>query len=444
MTLLERMLTALTRVPGFRHPSTKASGPEPLPVAANAPGLTIQAGWLIDGSGGSLRRNVRIETRNGLLQTLEGQMRPDAEALSSRAQPDLDFSGCTLLPGLIDSHVHLTMTGSVDATFRAHLRDAPFEVVRQTILGNLREHLRCGVIAVRDGGGARANALRFSKSGPGRAQPVRVLAAGRAWHRPGRYGRLIGRSPASGLDLAQAIRLDGEPADHVKIVNSGLNSLTEYGRQTAAQFDAAEMSAAVRAAAERGLSVMVHANGEAPVRVAVTAGCGSVEHGFFMGRDNLNRLADTGVVWVPTAVTMQAYARCYQQGGRNPDAARRTLDHQLEQLALARRLGVRVALGTDSGSPGVHHGWSVVAEMKLLLQAGFTLEEAIRCASGNAGLLMGPGPGLLQQGSPATFIVVDGPPSRLPEELNRIRAVFINGVRQFEAGPCSTTGLPRG
>ena len=85
------------------------------------------------------------------------------------------------------------------------------------------------------------------------------------------------------------------------------------------------MSAAVQAAASRGLSVMVHANGEAPVRIAAMAGCRSVEHGFFMGSENLSRMADRGVTWVPTAVTMQAYAEHYRQSrkksGRFPQDA---------------------------------------------------------------------------------------------------------------------------
>lgn len=436
MSLLDRILAGMLKIKGLRRLPTEPALPEPLPsaAAADARSWTIHAGWLIDGSGDPVRRGVRIKVGNGFIQAIEDREVQSCDSPTFGAKPDLDLSGCTLVPGLTDSHVHLTMTGAVDETLRLRLRDAPFEVVRQMILENLREHLRTGVIAVRDGGGARGNALRFSKSGTGRGQPVRVLAAGRAWHRTGRYGRLIGRPPASGLDLAQSIRLDGEPADHIKIVNSGLNSLTEYGRQTAPQFDLAELSAAVRAAAGRGLSVMVHANGEAPVRIAIKAGCRSVEHGFFMGKDNLTRMADTGVIWVPTAVTMAAYARYCKQSGRNPDVARRTLDHHLEQLALARGLGVKVALGTDSGSPGVHHGAAVIEEVKLLMRAGFTLEEAIGCASGNAGMLVGRRLGRLQQGNPATFIVVDGEPSRLPGELRRIRAVFIDGIRQFEAG----------
>ena len=141
------------------------------------------------------------------------------------------------------------------------------------------------------GAAMRGYALRCARGYHG---PVCVRAAGRAWHREGRYGRLIGRPPAEGLSVAEAIRQDGERGDHLKIVNSGLNSLTEYGRTTAPQFDLAEMSAAVKAAAERGLSVMVHANGEEPVRIAVMSGCRSVEHGFFMGRENLARMAEQG------------------------------------------------------------------------------------------------------------------------------------------------------
>ena len=436
MNLLDRITACLLKIGKFRGRPAESTGltPLPAPAATEGRGMMIQAGWLIDGSGGAARRNVRLEIRNGRIQAIEDGVTQASGAHASRPKPDIDLSGCTVIPGLIDSHVHLTMTGDVDDVLRARLREAPFEVVRRMIQENLREHLRRGVIAVRDGGGCRGNTLRFSNSHHERGQPVRVLAAGRAWHRSGRYGRLIGRPPDRCLALAEAIRQDGESADHIKIVNSGLNSLTAYGSQTSPQFDLDEMSAAVQAAAERGLPVMVHANGEAPVRIAVMSGCRSVEHGFFMGCENLARMADMGVSWVPTAVTMQAYAKFYRQVGKNPDVALRTLDHQLEQLAAARRLGVNVALGTDSGSPGVHHGAAVIEELNLLMQAGFTLEEAVRCASHNAAQLVGGTSGLLEKGSPATFIAVNAAPSGLPNELKRIRSVFIDGVKQLEAG----------
>jgi imidazolonepropionase-like amidohydrolase len=429
MNLLAWILNRFTPRPSVAPPAPGPQEQRFIRVFGGDGGsLTIRAGWLIDGRGGPVKRNVRIAAKDGIITGLwDGPAEPEG----SEPEAIPDFSGCTVIPGLVDSHVHLTMSGSADEEFRKALRVASYGSIRRLIGGHLQDQLQHGVIAVRDGGGARGYALRCARGYPG---PVWVRAAGRAWHREGRYGRLIGRAPGKGLGLVEAIRQDGEPADHLKIVNSGLNSLTEYRKQTAPQFDLAEMSAAVKAAAERGLSVMVHANGADPVRIAVAAGGRSIEHGFFMGKDNLARLADTGATWVPTVVTMSAYARMFEQTGRNPDVARRTLDHQLEQLALARRLGVTVALGTDSGSPGVDHGAAVIEEMKLLMQAGYCLPEAIQSATVNGARLVGGEFGLIERGRPATFVIVEGRPSTLPEGLKKVRAVFIAGIKQFEAG----------
>ena len=87
----------------------------------------------------------------------------------------------------------------------------------------------------------------------------------------------------------------------MKIVNSGLNSLKVFGKQTPPQFGAEEMRAAVKTAKSFGLKTMVHANGKLPVKIAVDAGCDSIEHAFFMGAESLYRIAERGAIWVPTA-----------------------------------------------------------------------------------------------------------------------------------------------
>jgi imidazolonepropionase-like amidohydrolase len=120
--------------------------------------------------------------------------------------------------------------------------------------------------------------------------------------------------------------------------------------------------------------------------------------------------------------------------GLDPDVARRALDHQLEQLARARRSGVAVALGTDAGSPGVHHGKGTAAELRLLIRAGFSIEEAIRCAAANGFALIGAPQGVLAPGRPATFVVVPGEPSGLPENLLNVHAVYIDGRCAFPLG----------
>jgi imidazolonepropionase-like amidohydrolase len=236
----------------------------------------------------------------------------------------------------------------------------------------------------------------------------KIKSAGRAWHRSGRYGNLIGRALESTIPLGRAISSENDKIDHVKIVNSGLNSLIEFGQETLPQFNGDELEAAVSAAEHRGLKTMVHANGLKPVQIAVSAGCHSVEHGFFMGTDNLSLMADKAVFWVPTAVTMQAYGRYLNQ--------------------IARQLEVPIALGTDAGSPAVDHGIAVVEEMEILMKAGFSIEEVVRCATFNgAQLLEIKDLGLLVPGMPATYIAVKGDPAGLPDSLKRIQGVWVKG-----------------
>jgi len=387
--------------------------------------LIILADWLIDGCGGRPQREVFLEVGNGLIRrigSLTGGGPPPDSSL-------VDLSGHTLIPGLVDSHAHLCLSGDPDPVARAAQLSAGYAEARGAIAQHLSCHRRFGIVTVRDGGDHYGHTYRFKRSAGGGAQPVRLAAAGRAWHRQGRYGKLIGRCPEHGATLAKSISASPEVADHVKIVNSGLNSLKVYGRETAAQFSLAELRSAVDAAAARGLKTMVHANGPEPVSAALAAGCHSIEHGFFMGRDNLRRLTDRQAVWVPTAVTMQAYARLCPSEGVDVDVVRRTLESQLEQLRLAREYGVRVAVGTDAGSPGVDHGGAIVDEMALFLQAGYTIEETIACASVNGAALVGDTDvGPLAEGRPATFCAVPGGPGDLPGSLARLRLCYLRGA----------------
>jgi len=434
---LKRWKGSLARRVARTDRAQAAVGPGHPPTPPNAAGdsATFHVGWLIDGSGGPIRQGIRLDIVKGVLHRITEAQATSGASVEHPQDSGSDFSECTVLPGLVDSHVHLSMSSSMDEEQRIRLRQAPAEVVFRTIQENLREYLRCGVVAVRDAGGARGNALRFTKGIQRRAGPaVRVVAAGRAWHRQGRYGRFIGRPPVEGLQLGASILRDESPCDLVKIINSGVNSLTEFGRRTAPQFSQEEMISAVQTCVRKGLPVMVHANGEEPVRIAVTAGCGSVEHGFFMGTENLERMAEQGVIWVPTVAPMHGFARNPEPSDRRAQVARRTVDHQLEQLHQARLLNVTVALGTDSGSPGVDHGSAVVEEMKLLMAAGFSLAETIRCASCNGAGLTGGGFGLLAPGRPATFAVVPGAPSELPDSLKHVRAVYVDGQQVVEDG----------
>jgi len=386
----------------------------------------VLAGWLIDGTGSPCERDVRIHIEDGRIVSIE-KTKP---ACRSEA-PLLDLSDCTVLPALADSHVHLCMLATASPEDRRRRFHVSFDETRSVITENLRRHFAHGVLAVRDGGDAGAHTLRYKKECLCAERAICLKSPGRAWHAPGRYGSIIGRAPAAGRTLADSIAGNADCVDHVKIVHSGLNSLTRFGEETPPQFSLAELKAAVDTAGKIDLKTMVHANGRLPVSLAIEAGCHSIEHGFFMGSENLERMADRQVTWVPTACTMQAYSEQAKRASPEAEIAKKTLDHQIEQIALARTLGVPVALGTDSGSPGVLHGMSVWRELSLLIEAGFSLEEAVRCGTLNAAILLGLNHelGSLRPGMPATFIALRSHPSNLPGAAGSIEGVYVKGKR---------------
>ena len=182
---------------------------------------------------------------------------------------------------------------------------------------------------------------------------------------------------------------------------------------------------------------MVHANGDLPVAQALEAGCHSIEHGFFMGRSNLERMRDSRAYWTPTACTMKAYWEQLPPGGVEAEISRRNLDHQMEQISYAHRIGAPLVVGTDSGGLGLHHGASILEELKLFVSAGFSLEGAIQCAGSNGAELLGLDKtlGTLRPGLGATFLVVRGAPPGLLTALQHPAGVYVDGVPFVENLP---------
>ena len=323
------------------------------------------------------------------------------------------------------------MSGSIDPEFREKQLDASYKELIPIIAEHLRHQFSHGVLGLRDGGDAGGHVLRYlSEHLDPAALPVRVISPGSAYHRCGRYGSLIGVCLENDESLRETFLRLAQPTKLIKVVNSGVNSLTTFAHQTDPQFSTDQLSQLVAEARRCGAKVMVHANGEIPVRSAIKAGCDSIEHGFFMGRQNLELMAEKGVYWVPTVYTMKA---CVQNGEYyrstiDKKVAEQNLAHQMEQLALARELGVKVALGTDSGSIGVLHGESMVEEMKLFIQAGFSLSETIRCATDHGASLLGLEElGRLAPGKPAHFLVTRGTPAQLPRKLTYLESIYLDG-----------------
>jgi len=402
----------------------------------------IRVGWLIDGSGGPIRKNQLISIESGFITDIEDANGKDKEPVESVT----DLSHCVILPVLIDSHVHLCMSGSIDQDFRKRQLEAGYEELIPVIAEHLRHHFSHGILAVRDGGDRLGSVLRYLKEQHDPSiVPVKVTTPGRAYHQKDRYGSLVGAYPGEKNELLlQAYKRFNQPTKLIKVVNSGLNSMTEFGHQTSPQFSVDQLTDLVDEAKRHGCSVMVHANGRIPVKMAIDAGCDSIEHGFFMGRENIELMAEKGTFWVPTIYTMKGFALHgeYYRTAIDKQVVEKNLAHQLEQVAYAREKGVKVALGTDSGSIGVLHGESVVEEMKLFKQAGFSLAETIRSATRYGAHLLGIEElGMIAPGKPAHFLVTRGTPAQLPRKLSYLETIYLDGEpsRLYRRDPDYTT-----
>jgi imidazolonepropionase-like amidohydrolase len=126
---------------------------------------------------------------------------------------------------------------------------------------------------------------------------------------------------------------------------------------------------------------------------------------------------------------MKAYSEHLSPGSPEAEISRKTLDHQLEQIAEAHRCKGPMALGTDAGSLGVHHGKGALEELKLFSAAGLSIQETIKCATLNGARLLGLDKmGLLASGMEATLIAVKGEPDSLPDSLTEIELLLIKGT----------------
>ena len=384
----------------------------------------IKCGWLIDGLGGQVQENVTLTINGDRIEKID----QDA-TLPSLVDTYIDLSHCTITPPLADSLVYLFMSATTDKTVRETQLQSSCTELGPAIKRHLNDLFSYGILGFRDGGDHGGCSRQFCQSADLHPE-LTAQCAGKALHKKGQYGAYFGRAVASNTNLATLFDSSFADSDVVRVFNSGLNSLQELGKETEPQFSTEELRELVAVAEEKNQKVTVHANGPEAVHRAIAAGCQSIEHGFFMGEDNLKRLADSGIFWVPTVFTIKAFGLFRRFIRQQSDAGviQKTLENQLNQLRLAKELGVKVALGTAAGSLGVLHGEAMVEELKLFKKAGYTLSEAIQCATTRSAALLG-----LKQfqgisaGKAATFLICRGAPSQLPRKLLYLESMWING-----------------
>lgn len=340
----------------------------------------------------------------------------------------IDGDGMTVLPGLIDCHVHYTVDPTVEDGFLLYRAESPEQLVLRAA-GMARRALESGVTTARSAGSAANLDVVLSAAIAARqvAGP-RLLAAGPALTITGGHGHQFGREADGVLAFVKAVRANvRDGAEVIKVVSSEAAMLTSSVAGVE-EVSEDELRAVVQEAARLHRRVLSHAQNSESVRRSARAGVASVEHAFLADESALETLVETGTTLVPTLVVTDVWRDL-----PGLTAAKRERQDEIERLhrrscETAIRLGVEVATGTDTGVRGVMPDM-VWREVILLHDHGASAMQAIKSATSTAARLVGVADtaGTIEVGKLADLILVDGDPLADLRRLARPRYVMQAG-----------------
>jgi imidazolonepropionase-like amidohydrolase len=365
---------------------------------------------------------------------------PEAHLPEGSPSLAVDARGGTVMPGLINCHVHLTNDGSPDL-FGQVARDSVTTAALRGYL-NLQLTLESGITSVRDCGAASGIALDLARAvEDGLIPGPRIRAAGRVITMTGGHGHFIGREADGPDGVRQATRAEiKEGAHFIKaMATGGVLTPGVVPTQTALQQD--ELEQVAREAHNAGRRAACHAIGNEGIKNAIRAGIDSIEHGFYLDDEALELAVDHGTVLVPTLIAVN---QIVNNGGTGaiPDwvvqKAESESGHHRDSFGAAVRSGMKIAAGTDAGTPFNPHTF-LAQELALMVEYGLRPMDAIVAATHSAAENLGLAPeiGTLEVGRLADIIVVDGDPSTDIAAVGRTRFVMKDGavVRNDFAAP---------
>ncbi len=343
----------------------------------------------------------------------------------------LDLGGLTLLPGLINCHTHLCLSGAADPARLLAQESYATTVIQATV--RARQTVEAGVTTIRDVGGREyADIAVRDAVRAGLVPGPRILAAGRAICMTGGHGwQLLGRQADGADEVRKAVREQLRAgADVIKLIATG-GVMTPGVDPSAAQLTVEELRAGVEEAHKARRKAAAHAQAEAGIALCLEAGIDTIEHGVFLSEALAARMAAQGTALVATLIAPHAIVEGGIAAGIPEYAVRKSAavrERHLESFRVALRAGVEVAAGTDAGTPLNPHG-SIVPELMLMAGAGMAPLEVIRSATSVAATVAGLGDetGRVVPGLAADLLAVEGNPAESLKALDAVRLVIADG-----------------
>lgn len=399
----------------------------------------LHAGRLIDGRADTVRTQVTVTVEGDRITAVT-----DGYVVAAPGDTVIDLRQATVMPGLMDMHVHISSEQSGASGYAERFFLNPADVaLRATTYA--RRTLMAGFTTVRDcGAGDRLNLSLRDAVAKGWVDGPRILAAGSVTttggHGDGTNGlaselqqalepRMVGT--ANGPDeMRRAVRQrykDG--ADFIKIASTGgVLSLAKSGQ--APLFTEEELAAVVATARDYGLTVAAHAHGTEGMLRAVRAGVHSIEHGTYMSDEVMSAMRDKGTWYVPTISAGRFVAEKAKIDGYFPAIVRpkaATIGPLLQEtFTKAYRAGVKIAFGTDQGvAPHGDNG----LEFVYMVEAGMPPMEAIQSATIEGARLLGMDDqlGTVESGKLADLVAVPGDPIADIRQMTNVAFVMKGG-----------------
>jgi len=395
--------------------------------------VLLRPEWIIDGTGAPPLTGHAVVVKDRIIDGVV----PVSETEELRNDQAIDFPNVTLIPGLINNHVHLVLPGD----------NSPFEPVQLEsdialalrAVHNAKVSLCSGVTTVRDCGGRGTTILDVRNAqANGMIRGARVISCGWPVTMTGGHVRYFGGEADGEVALRQMVRrLVNSGADFVKVMASGGGTPGSYSEYPS--FSIAELKAIVDEAHSLGRQVSAHCTAAAAIVNALEAGVDLIEHAMFFGPEGVSQ-ADPQIVEklaqieTPVTATMQVFRDMAEQALEGPEKLhwRRLLEADREAMAQLYEFGGRILAGSDAG-------WRATAfdtfwrELDELVGIGMSPVKAIHSATGAVAEALGHDDqyGTIQEGKMADLVAVGGNLAQDIKCLTDVEAVFQAGIRIY-------------
>lgn len=301
----------------------------------------------------------------------------------------IDGTGCSLTPGLIDAHVHVTMDADPDPSQKLQDPDATIALRGAR---NALHALKAGFTTLRDMGAKNYTDIALRNAiNQGIVPGPRMLVSGKCICMTGGHGWMMGREVDSPDEARKAAREQlRATADVIKIMATG-GVMTPGVEPGVAQLTLEEMAAAITEAVKAGKKTATHAQGSQGIKNAVLAGIHSVEHGFYLTEEICRLMIERGTYLVATLAAPHWIIEHGVAAGVPEwavDKAKRSGEAHINSFRLALKEGVSIAMGTDAGTPFNVHGKNAF-ELELMVRFGMSPEDTLAAATVRSAELLG-------------------------------------------------------